>query len=163
MNKGLSKKLAAQFSYISSAGIPAVLNQSIRDGNWLVGFADGEGSFFVRVLVASTAKSSNRVSFFFSINQSIRDSDLIYKSAKFLDCGAISSNQKYIQLKVSKFEDIDKKVISFFKNYPMHGIKNLNYQDFCQIMELVHSKVHLTSEGINKVKSIKEGINFGRT
>lgn len=112
--------------------------------------------------MASTAKSINRVAFFFSINQSIRYSDLIYKIAKFLDCGAISSNQKYIQLKVSKIEDIDKKVIPFFRNYPMHGIKNLNYQDFCQIMELVHSKVHLTTEGINKVKSIKEGMNFGR-
>lgn len=135
MNKGLSEKLVAQFTEIYSVERSTVVNQSIRDGNWLAGFADVEGSFFVRILVASTDKSINRVSFFFSINQSIRDSDLVYKIAKFLDCGAISSNQKYIQLKVSKFED--KKVIPFFKNYPKHAIKNLNYQDFCQIMELV--------------------------
>ena len=30
-------------------------------------------------------------------------------------------------------------------------------------MELVQSKVHLTTEGINEIKTIKEGMNFGRT
>ena len=88
---------------------------------------------------------------------------MIYNISKFLDCGAISSNQKYIQLRVTKFEDVETKIIPFFKNYPMHGIKNLNYLDFCKIMELVQSKVHMTTEGINKIKTIKEGINFGRT
>jgi hypothetical protein len=45
----------------------------------------------------------------------------------------------------------------------MHGIKNLNYLDFCKIMELVQSKVNMTTEGINEIKTIKEGMNFGRT
>jgi len=114
-----------------------------------------EGSFYVRIAEASSAKSINRVSFFFSINQSVRDSDLIHNIYKFLNCGTISSNQKYIQLRVTKLEDIETKIIPFFKNYPMHGIKNLNYLDLCEIMELVKSKVHLTTEGISKVKSIK--------
>jgi hypothetical protein len=45
----------------------------------------------------------------------------------------------------------------------MQGIKNLNYLDFCKIMELVKSKVNMTTEGINEIKNIKEGMNFGRT
>ena len=45
----------------------------------------------------------------------------------------------------------------------MHGIKHLNFLDFCKIMELVQSKVHMTTEGINEIKTIKEGMNFGRT
>jgi len=46
----------------------------------------------------------------------------------------------------------------------MHGIKNLNYLDFCKIMELVQSKVNLTTEGINEIKTRlrREGMNFGR-
>jgi len=90
---------------------------------------------------------------------------LIYDIFKFLNCGAISSNQKYIQFRVTKFEDVETKIIPFFKNYPMHGIKHLNYLDFCleKIMELVQSKVHMTTEGINEIKTIKEGMNFGRT
>jgi hypothetical protein len=126
----------------------------------------GEGSFYIRIKEASSPKSINRVSFFFSINQSIRDSDLIYKISKFLNCGAISCDEKYLQLRVTKFEDVETKIIPFFKNYPMHGIKNLNYLDFWgggKIMELVQSKVHMTTEGINEIKTIKEGMNFGRT
>ena len=45
----------------------------------------------------------------------------------------------------------------------MHGIKNLHYLDLCKIMELVQSKVHMTTKGINEIKTIKEGMNFGRT
>ena len=132
MNKGLSEKLAAQFNNISLEKRP-LLDQNIRDGNWIAGFADGArplGSFYIRIKEASSAKSINRVSFFFSINQSIRDSVLIYNISKFLNCGAISGNQKYLQFRVTKFEDVESKIIPFFKNYTMHGIKNLNYQDF---------------------------------
>ena len=123
----------------------------------------GEGSFYVRIKETNSVKSINRISFIFSINKSIRDNDFIYKISKFLDCGAISSNEKYIQLRVTKFEDVEIKIIPFFKNYPMQGIKNLNYLDFCKIMELVQSKVHITTKGINKIKPIKQGMNFGRT
>lgn len=45
----------------------------------------------------------------------------------------------------------------------MRGIKNLNSEDFCKIMELVQSKSHLTSEGLNNIKAIKEGMNLGRS
>jgi hypothetical protein len=163
MNKGLFDKLVAQFPDISLVERPVLINKRIINGNWLAGFTDGEGSFYIRIKEASSAKSINRVSFFFSINQSIRDSDLIYDISKFLNCGTISSNIKYIQFRVTKFEDVETKIIPFFKNYPMHGIKQLNYLDFCKIMELVQSKVHMTTEGMNEIKTIKEGMNFGRT
>jgi hypothetical protein len=163
MNKGLSDKLLAQFPDISLVERPVLIDRRIINGNWLAGFTDGEGSFYIRIKEAISAKSINRVSFFFSINQSIRDSDLIYDISKFLDCGTVSSNQKYIQFRVTKFEDVETKIIPLFKNYPMHGIKNLNYLDLCKIMELVQSKVHMTTKGINEIKTIKEGMNFGRT
>lgn len=44
----------------------------------------------------------------------------------------------------------------------MKGVKNLNLEDFCYIMNLVQLKEHLTPEGLFKIKSIKEGMNFGR-
>jgi len=113
MNKGLSDMLVAQFPETYLVERPVLINKGIRDGNWLAGFADGEGSFYIRIKEASSAKSINRVSFFFSINQAIRDSDLIYDIAKFLNCGAINSNQKYIQLRVTKFEDVETKIIPF--------------------------------------------------
>jgi hypothetical protein len=80
----------------------------------------------------------------------------------YLNCGTISSNEKYVQYRVTKLEDIETKVIPFFKQYPLHSIKRLNFEDFCKIKELVESKVHLTSAGLEKIKDIKKGMNFGR-
>lgn len=48
----------------------------------VIDWPDGEGSFFVRIIESTGGKSVNRVSFFFSISQSIRDSALVYSIAE---------------------------------------------------------------------------------
>lgn len=164
MNKGLSEKLITNFPGIVPADRPLVSleDESIKDNNWLTGFVDGEGSFYVRIMEATTAKSVNRVSFFFSISQAIREKVLLSQVSKYLDCGTISGNAKYIQFRVTKLGDIESKIIPFFKKYPMHGIKNLNFEDFCTIFDLVQTKAHLTSEGLDKIKKINGGMNLRR-
>lgn len=39
---------------------------------------------------------------------------------------------------------LEKKTKKVFKEYPMIGIKNLNFEDYCIIMDKVESEVHLT-------------------
>lgn len=95
MNKGLSEKLIAQFPDIHLVDRPLVLNQTIRSGHWLAGFTDGEGSFYVRIQEANTAKSVNRVSFFFSIDQSIRVSVRIYKFSRLHLAPLIAKQQPF--------------------------------------------------------------------
>lgn len=164
MNKGLSDKLGAYFSSITVVDRPEILDQKIKDAQWLAGFTEGEGSFYIRIKDAKTKRSINRISFFFSIVQSTRDSQLIFKLSKYLNCGTVSTSamKKYIQYRVTKFEDIKFKIIPFFKKYRMQGIKRFNFEDFCQVMELVQSNAHLTSEGLDKIKCIKKNMNLGR-
>jgi hypothetical protein len=89
MNKGLSDKLKTSFTnqniyflyiliyiyyiYINLTPVnrAKVEDQKIKDPHWFVGFAEGEGSFYVRIQEAKTKKSvnRNRVSFFFAIGQ----------------------------------------------------------------------------------------------
>jgi len=89
-----------------------VLDPEIKNLNWLAGFVDGEGSFYVRLKDATeNVRSKNRVSFFFWLTQSVRDEKLMTLIAESLGCGIISSNDKYISLKVAKFEDIRTKII----------------------------------------------------
>ena len=45
MNKGLSDKLAIDFSNVVPEIRPKVEDQEIKDPNWLAGFVSGEGSF----------------------------------------------------------------------------------------------------------------------
>lgn len=164
MNKGLSAILIEYFPNFLPTVRPLSLDLEIKDANWLAGFTDGEGYFYIRTKKAETSRSVNRISFFFSIDQSVRDASFIYKISKFLNCGttSLSANGKYIQFRVTKFEDIGSKIIPFFKNYLLRGIKRLNFEDFVSIMVLVKSKIHLTSEGLNKINTIKEGMNLNR-
>lgn len=162
MNKGLSEKLLTSFPDLVLADRPKVLDQEIRNNYWVTGFADGEGTFYTRIIEATAPKSVNRVSFFFAISQSIRDKELLQKISKFLGCGTTSENEKYIQLRVTKFEDIKSKFIPFFNIYPMRGIKERNFRYFCIIFELVQSKAHLTRQGLDEIIRIKEGMNLRR-
>ena len=55
-----------------------------------------------------------------------------------MNCGAVYSHSKNaFVFKVGKFVDINNKIIPFFKSYPIQGIKELDYQDFCEIPTLI--------------------------
>ena len=50
-----------------------------------------------------------------------------------------------------KFTDIDEKIIPLFQEYPILGVKSLDYQYWLLAVELIKSKVHLSSEGKAKI------------
>jgi len=59
---------------------------------------------------------------------------------------------------VSKFSDLFQIIIPFFSKYPLQGSKNLDFMDFCKIVNLMQSKSHLTIEGIEQIRQIKVGM-----
>jgi len=60
---------------------------------------------------------------------------------------------------VSKFNDITEIVIPFFDNYPIYGVKSLDYINFKEVALLMKEKGHLNIEGIEKIKRIKSNMN----
>ena len=63
---------------------------------------------------------------------------------------------------MGKFVDINNKIIPFFKAHSIKGIKQLDYQDFCEIATLIGEGKHLTPEGYSKIKLIKDRMNTKR-
>jgi hypothetical protein len=61
INNGLSPALKAAFPSIIPASRPLVLNQEIKDPNWLAGFVEGEGNFLVRTQKSKTTKLGESV------------------------------------------------------------------------------------------------------
>ena len=101
----------------------------------------------------------------FSISQHIRDEFLLSKFIDYLGCGKIekvSTRSNGVTFVVYKFSDIKEKVIPFFHNYPLLGIKSMDYQDFVKVANIMEDKGHLTLEGLKKIKSLKSGMNTGR-
>ncbi len=91
------------------------------------------------------------------VSQHFRDKLLMNSLVSTLECGKVfkRSNENMVDLVVTKFEDINKKIIPLFNKYKIEGIKYLDFQDFCKAIELVKNKAHLTKEDLKKICRIK--------
>jgi hypothetical protein len=80
---------------------------------------------------------------------------------KYLDCGLIEldSRGNAVTFSVTKFSDLESKIIPFFYKYPIQGVKYKNLEGFCKVAELMKSKSHLTKEGLEKIRQIKLCMN----
>jgi hypothetical protein len=63
---------------------------------------------------------------------------------------------------VSNFSSITEKITPFFDKYPLVGSKRKDYFNFCNVIELMKAKAHLTKDGLEEMKLIKSGMNRGR-
>lgn len=166
MNLGLSDKLKTEFPTIFPIDRPIIDKYDDLNPKWLAGFTDGEGCFYVNTKKAKT-KTGYQIIMSFSISQHIRDVKLLEKFIDYLGCGSIekvSTRPTYATFVVYKFTDIKDKIIPFFGDPEncLHGVKCLDYNDFCKIANIMEAKEHLTQEGVKKIKSLKSGMNTGR-
>ena len=130
MNLGLSPTLKINFPTVVPLFRPEVSGLSIQNPNWLTGFVDGEGYFYVKSLKNNKYSTGFSVNLVFSISQHVRDEALLTTFLDYLGCGRIeraSTRPDGANFVVSKFSDIKEKIIPFFQTYPLQGIK---YMDF---------------------------------
>ena len=71
-------------------------------------------------------------------------------------------SRKSANLQITKFNYIVNIIIPFFNQHPILGMKNLDFEDFKKVSDLMVNKSHLTEEGLNKILSIKSNMNMNR-
>jgi hypothetical protein len=98
----------------------------------------------------------------FSRYQHYRDNELLGLFIKYFNCGRLYTSGEITKFIFSSFQDIKDIIIPFFKKYPLQSAKALDFADFCKVAELIEIKAHLTLEGLDKIKKIKNGMNKGR-
>jgi len=112
--------------------------------------------------------SSNRlgvqVELVFQLTQHLRDEKLINSLISYFGCGKMykKSNVEAVDYKISKFSDLTEKLIPFFYKHKIIGVKYKDFNDFCLVANLMKNKAHLTSEGLEEIIKIKNGMNKGR-
>jgi hypothetical protein len=162
LNWGLSDKFKESFPLAKPVARPSViynpLNVNIKNLNWIRGFIEAEGSFQVL-----TQKDRN-ISLRFSLTQHIKDEELLKDIVTYLNYGRYykSPTRNEGQYLVTVFSDINDKLIPFLNEYPLLGVKKEDYLDFVNIAELIKSKAHLTDEGLERIKLIKNSMNKKR-
>jgi hypothetical protein len=154
INKGLSEDLKKSFS--NTIPFTKIITNNFKEinPNWLVGFVDGEGSFYVKPV-----KSGFSVNF--SISQHIRDVVLLENIAKYLDCGIVEKprTRQSATFVVYKFHDNYSKILIFFNNYSLQSSKLKNFIYYTQVIEILKSKPKLTEDNLKLIQNIKLKMN----
>jgi hypothetical protein len=129
------------------------------DPNWLAGFVSGEGCFYITIFNSSTTKSGVQVLLAFQLTQDIRDADLINSLKSYLDCGRIKTTSRdkssWIDLVVTKFSDIEGKIIPLFEKYNLLGVKSQDFDLWCTGAKLFKNKKHLTPQGLQDMRDLQ--------
>lgn len=162
MNNGPSDILMEAFPDFLPVIIPQVRLPSHIKFQWIAGFVEAEGCFYVNVFKAKT-KSGFAVSMAFKITQHAKDMELLEDLTNYLNSGQVyySASQDRADLMVSKLADLEL-IMEFFKQNTLQGSKAKDLADFCKVVELVKNKEHFTAEGLEKIRVIKAGMNKGR-
>ena len=159
LNKGLSGGSALEintaFPDIVPFARPKVITPKLKDKNphWISGFVDGDGCFYI-----SLTNNLTSIGLIFKVTQHTRDADLLKEFIDYFNCGRYSICSKEAgDFIVTKFSDINTKIIPFFNKYPLQGTKLFDFLDFNKVAKLVENKTHLTSEGALRLSLIPEG------
>jgi hypothetical protein len=163
LNLGISETIKSEFSEINPVKRPIIQTTQIPDPNWISGFVSGEGNFDAGIR-KSTNIIRSRVYLRFRLTQHARDIQLMELIIKYLNAGRLEKDLRkpLVYLVIGNMSDLIQIIIPFFNKYPILGIKNLDYQDWCKIANLITSGAHLTKEGFEEIRQIESGMNRGR-
>lgn len=162
MNLGLPEELKTAYPDVIPFVRPKVQGQKIQDANWLAGFASAEGCFMVGIRKSNSYSAGFQVNSIFLITQHIRDEQLMNNIKEYLNCGNLQKKREVLEYQVFKFTDLTDKIIPFFNEYHILGQKSKDYEDFSKVAELMETKVHLTKQGVDVIRKIKDKMNTGR-
>lgn len=123
---------------------------------WIVGFVDGEGCFYIGLNKKKDLIQEYQVLPEFSVVQHKRDIKLLYALKNFFGCGVVRNNKgkdsNIMQYRVRGQKDLLEKIIPFFQKHKLKSIKNVNFKKFRNVLLLIEKSEHLTIEGIQKIK-----------
>ena len=146
--------------------------KKIINPNWLAGFISAEGCFFIQIeesskkslLESKPDEIKEKVRLRFQISQHFRDAALLNSFIEYFDCGNyyLKSDKDLSEFVVEKFSNIFNNIIPFFKEYPIFGIKALDFADFCEAADIMKVGGHLTEDGLKKIMEIKARMNKNR-
>lgn len=161
MNKGITTQLYNAFPNTIPVPRAEVDFITIPDPNWISGFVEGEGSFIIFIKNSPKYALGKTISLNFSVCQHSRDSVLLKSLPEYLNCGSavVRNDRDIADFYINRFKDHQEKVIPFFDEYKLHGLKLLKFNAFKKAAQIIEKKGHLTIEGIQQIQQIKDDLN----
>lgn len=135
--------------------------------SWLAGFIEADGSFYIRY-----TEKTKKVEAQFYLEQRILDisgeslENIMEKIAEKIGAKLKVNNRtnknSSFRIRTTSLKT-NKTLISYLEKYPLWGEKYLNYKSFCEVVNLIEKRKHLSDKGIEIIIKIKNNINTKRT
>ena len=132
------------------------------EAQWVVGFVDGEGCFFVGINRHPEMSSGFQVLPEFTVVQHERDIQLLYALKGFFGCGVVRRNHaERMVYRVRGLDHLNEKIVPFFEQHPLKSKKRIDFIKFRKILQLMKNGEHRATEGIGKIREIAAAMNTG--
>jgi len=129
--------------------------------DWVVGFVDGEGCFFVGIQRNPTVKIGFQVIPELRVVQHYRDVDVLHGLKTFFGFGRVCRNhEERWEYRVRRLEHL-REIVSFFQSHKLKTKKRIDFQRFADVMRLMEEGRHLTKDGLNEIARIATLMNTG--
>ena len=133
------------------------------EAQWVVGFVDGEGCFYVGINAQPEMQTGYQVLPEFTVVQHERDVQILYALKQFFGCGVVRRNHAdRMAYRVRSVEHLRERIIPFFEKHPLKSKKHLDFLKFRKVLLLMERNEHLTADGIEKIREIASKMNTGR-
>ena len=128
--------------------------------DYLAGFTDGEGCFYVGFGYRKDLPLKWQIITEFHLSQNPSGEHLLEYFTKRLGCGylklnhAKSKTDKTLVLVVKDRKDLKEKLIPFFRKHSLVGSKAEDFEIFCKVLQIIEEKKHLTINGLKELTDI---------
>ena len=127
--------------------------------DWVVGFVDGEGCFYVGINSHPGMTLGYQVLPEFRVVQHERDIQVLYALKRFFRCGVVRRNHEdRYELRIRKLSCLQE-VVTFFERHPLKTKKNVDFKKFARIVRWVDEGQHLTPEGLIRITKTTLSMN----
>ena len=133
-----------------------------RIGDYLAGFADGEGSFNVSLIKREDYVLGWRPVMTFNVSQ--RDKTVLALFKRYLGCGRFQYRADGVwYFIIQNPKSIQERVIPFFKKFSFFSsTKKTNFSIFQQIGKIMANGDHYNQEGLQRIIELREKLNIGK-
>lgn len=134
------------------------------DAQWITGFVDGEGCFYVGINPHESSTTGFQVLPEFTVVQHERDVKILHALKAHFGCGVVRVNHgDRMAYRVRSVKNLHDHIVPFFFKHPLKTQKNVDFRKFRRIILLMQKGVHLTAEGVEEIRQIAAGMNRGRS
>ena len=136
--------------------------QGRMEANWVVGFVDGEGCFFVGINPHPEMTSRFQVLPEFTVVQHQRDIQLLHALKQFFGCGVVRRNHgERMAYRVRALDHLHERIVPFFEKHSLKSKKKVDFLKFRKVLRLMNQGEHLEPGGVEKIRAIASTMNRG--